>query len=242
VAQVRNILNDHNLTYNETDLWFRLLVLHAYHAGPGNVRCVINSLQPTAGGVDLLKKVWQTECGGFKNESQNYSQIALATLLYFDSIIQQGDTVFMVQGDKYFRNYSRTKFKPTEAYDYLNNCLAYYEEDLVEGTLPYNDFMKRISRLRKEYTHLANSLTNGIVDVVLNQYPATEEHVNALAYALTRKLRYEDAIALLKLNVEMHPSSAAAHDSLAKAYFTTGNRQLAAVYSSRSEALNRKEN
>jgi hypothetical protein len=99
----------------------------------------------------------------------------------------------------------------------------------VEGTLPYADFMKRIGKLRKEYTHLANSLTNGMVDVVLNEYPATEEHVNALAYSLSRKLRYDDAIALLKLNVEMHPSSAAAHDSLAKAYFTTGNRQMAAV-------------
>jgi len=242
VQQVKNILDEHHLAYKETDLWFRLLVLHAYHAGPGNVRCVINSLQPEAGGVELLKKIWQTECGGFKNESQNYSQIALAALLNFDQILMQGDTVFLVQGDKYFRHYSRTKYKPTEAYDYLNNSLALYEEDLLEGTLPYADFMKRISRLRKEYTHLAKSITNGMVDVVLNEYPATEEQVNALAYALTRKQRYDDAIALLKLNVEMHPSSAAAHDSLARAYSYTGNRQMAALYSSRSEALGRKEN
>jgi len=89
VAQVKSILDEQQLAYKETDMWFRLLVLHAYHAGPGNVRCVINTLNPQAGGVELLKRIWQTECRGFKNESQNYSQIALATMLYFDQIISQ---------------------------------------------------------------------------------------------------------------------------------------------------------
>lgn len=242
VAQVKDMLNAQGLTYTETDLWFRLLVLHAYHAGPGNVRCVISSLNPKEGGVELLRKVWQTECRGFKNESQNYSQIALATLLQFDQLLMQdGDTVFVVQGDKYFHRYDRNKMKPTEAYDYLNMCLSHYEEDLVEGVLPYADFMKRITRLRKEYTLLAKSVTNGM-DVVLNQYPATSEHINKLAYTLTKKQRYDDAIALLKLNVEMHPTSVAAHDSLARAYYVSGNRQMAELYSSKSLALSKKVN
>jgi hypothetical protein len=241
IAQVKALLDEHHMQYQESDLWFRLLVLHAYHAGPGNVRCVINSLNPQSGGVELIRKIWQTECGGFKNESQNYSQISLATLLYFEQIIGGSDTVFLVQGDKAFRNYNRGKLKPTQAYDYLNNCLALYEDDLLEGTLPYADFMKRVAHLRKEYTYQAKYLTNGMVDIVLNQYPASDEHIRAFAYALARKQRYDDAIALLKINCEMHPTSIAAHDSLAKVYSDSGNKQMAALYSSKSLALMKKE-
>jgi tetratricopeptide (TPR) repeat protein len=205
------------------------------------VRCVITALNPSEGGVELLRKVWQTECRGFKNESQNYSQIALATQLQFDQLLMQdGDTVYLVQGDKYFHRYDR-KQKPTEAYIYLNNCLDQYETDLVEGVLPYNDFMKRITLLHKEYTRLARSVAGGM-EVTLNPYPATADHINQLAYSLTKKQRYEEALALLKLNVEMHPTSAAAHDSLARAYFITGNRQLAEMHSSKSMALSKKEN
>ena len=87
VRPVRNYLKSFQLEFDETDLWFRLLVLHAYHAGPGNVAAVLQKIQPTEGGIPLMQKVWSTEAAGFKNASQNYSQLALASMLQVDHLM-----------------------------------------------------------------------------------------------------------------------------------------------------------
>jgi hypothetical protein len=64
----------------------------------------------TVESIKLFEKIWQTTCGGFKNESQNYSQIALASLINFNALIEQtGDTVFLVKGDVLLKNYNRKK-------------------------------------------------------------------------------------------------------------------------------------
>lgn len=86
IPSVKSILQAHNIPYNETDLWFRLLVMHVYHAGATNVRAVINKIQPTQGGQELIKQIWSTTAGSFGNSSQNYSQVALATQLLLHEI------------------------------------------------------------------------------------------------------------------------------------------------------------
>jgi hypothetical protein len=80
---------------NEFSLWFRLTVLHIYHAGAGNVEGVLtNVVKPTTGGKDLITTIWRSEYGNFKNSSQNYSQLALASLLVLDRIVKtQCDSV-----------------------------------------------------------------------------------------------------------------------------------------------------
>lgn len=94
IPQARNIVQKWNLPPNENELWFRLLVLHIYHAGAGNVNGAINKIAPDTYGPQLLQRLWRTEYGGFKNASQNYSQIALASLLELDQIVKQNaDTV-----------------------------------------------------------------------------------------------------------------------------------------------------
>lgn len=87
IPEAKEILNRHNISYNEQDLWFRLFVLHVYHAGAYNVATVINKIQPEKGGNELIQKMWQTEAGRFRNASQNYTQLALAAMLIFDEII-----------------------------------------------------------------------------------------------------------------------------------------------------------
>jgi hypothetical protein len=95
IPEARRILNKHNITYQEDDLWFRLFVLHIYHAGAGNVQGLIASLNPTEGGQGLITKMWQSEWGGFKNASQNYSQVALASLLRLHDLIYAScDSIF----------------------------------------------------------------------------------------------------------------------------------------------------
>lgn len=95
VPQAIRILTKHDIAFNEQDLWFRLFVLHIYHAGAGNVQGLIDSISPTEGGQALITKMWQSEWGGFKNASQNYSQVALASLLRLHELIYSScDAVF----------------------------------------------------------------------------------------------------------------------------------------------------
>ncbi|MFN4909685.1 MAG: transglycosylase SLT domain-containing protein [Flavobacteriales bacterium] len=78
IPEARKILNSHGITYNETDLWFRLYVMHIYHAGPGNVSAVTKKIQPREGSMELIKQMWINTAAGFGNSSQNYSQLAIA--------------------------------------------------------------------------------------------------------------------------------------------------------------------
>lgn len=87
IPSARNILDTLGIPYNESDLWFRLLVMHIYHAGAGNVRSAINKLCPNQGGIELINNLWQTEANGFRNASQNYSQVILAAHLEYTSFI-----------------------------------------------------------------------------------------------------------------------------------------------------------
>lgn len=235
IPYIKKFLDEKGVIYSETDLWFRLLVLHAYHAGAGNVRCVIDAINPSSGGVKLFEKIWQTTCGGFKNESQNYSQIALASLINFNALIEQtGDTVFLVKGDVLLKNYNRKKLKPWEAFDYLNACLDTYEKDFIDDMVTYDYFLKRVNTIRAEFVHLAGMITQSQKDIVFRKYPAGEAHLTNLATQLTKRQRYEDAIRLLKLNLDEYPSDISSLDSLARLYRITGDHKNAEIYSNKA--------
>jgi hypothetical protein len=88
IPETEKILHKWNIDYQQQDLWFRLLVLHVYHAGAGNVNSAVSVMQPKEGGQEFIKTLWQTESRGFRNASQNYSQIALAALLELDQLLQ----------------------------------------------------------------------------------------------------------------------------------------------------------
>jgi hypothetical protein len=81
------MLEKRGMAWCETDLWYRLLVLHTYHAGAGNVEKVLAAINPEVGNMDLIKKIWVTKAGAFGNSSQNYSQLAIATLLELDKLM-----------------------------------------------------------------------------------------------------------------------------------------------------------
>jgi hypothetical protein len=89
IPRAKEILDSNQITYEESDLWFRLFVLHVYHAGYGNVKAVVDAIKPTEGSSKLIKTMWQTSAGKFRNASQNYTQLALAALMIFDEIIEQ---------------------------------------------------------------------------------------------------------------------------------------------------------
>ena len=92
IPEAKRILEKHQLSYNETDLWFRLFVLHVYHAGALNVAAVVDKIQPTEGSQELIKAMWQNSAAGFGNNSQNYTQLALAAQLILHDMVYQNCT------------------------------------------------------------------------------------------------------------------------------------------------------
>jgi len=87
IPEAKVILDGKGISYNENDLWFRLFVLHVYHAGAYNVAGVINKINPEKGGTELIQAMWITENGKFRNASQNYTQLALAAMLIFEKML-----------------------------------------------------------------------------------------------------------------------------------------------------------
>lgn len=81
IPNTKAILDSLRITYNENDLWFKLLVMHSYHAGAGNVRQAIYTFMPTQGDMSLIYNLWHAETRHFRSASQNYSQLVLAAML-----------------------------------------------------------------------------------------------------------------------------------------------------------------
>jgi len=94
IPSAKTLLDTLKIPYCESDLWFRLLVMHIYHAGAGNVRAALNKLCPNQGGIELINNLWQIEANGFRNASQNYSQVILAAHLEYISFLINNSTEF----------------------------------------------------------------------------------------------------------------------------------------------------
>ncbi|MBD3638831.1 MAG: hypothetical protein HUJ25_15870 [Crocinitomicaceae bacterium] len=93
IPEAKRILGKFGIAITKKDefkLWFRLTVLHLYHAGAGNVdKLLTHVVRPTIGGQGFIDDIWHSEYGNFGNSSQNYSQLALASLLVLDDLIHQ---------------------------------------------------------------------------------------------------------------------------------------------------------
>lgn len=87
IPEAKRILDSHGLTYKEDDIWFRLFVLHVYHAGAGNVSAVVDKIAPEQGNMEIITAMWQNTAAQFGNNSQNYSQLALASQLILHDIV-----------------------------------------------------------------------------------------------------------------------------------------------------------
>lgn len=77
-------------------------------------------------------------------------------------------------------------------------------------------------------------IKNGTPDNV----SVSENRINNLGYTLLRQKKVLEAIALLKLNVEFYPNAWNTYDSLAEAYMTNGDKDLAIANYKKSLELN----
>jgi hypothetical protein len=85
------ILGERNIDFKPSDLWFKLIVLHVYHAGAGNVAAALDAMpvKPGRGSLELIATLWQTKAASFGNASQNYSQLALANTLILYNLLEK---------------------------------------------------------------------------------------------------------------------------------------------------------
>lgn len=82
IPKARTLLDCFGIShYSENELWFKLLVMHIYHAGFYNVQNALFSFMPTEGGMNLIYRLWRVQTSRFKSASQNYSQLILAAML-----------------------------------------------------------------------------------------------------------------------------------------------------------------
>ncbi len=88
IPSARSIATSAGLTVDESAIWFRLLTLHVYHAGAGNVKAVVEACGKVESGEQLIQKMWVTTAASFGNSSQNYSQLALAAHLQLSEIVK----------------------------------------------------------------------------------------------------------------------------------------------------------
>lgn len=100
IPYTRKMLTEQQIPFHENDLFFRCLVLHCYHAGPGNVKAALQKINKQYSGMDLIIRLWNTESAGFKNASQNYSQVALAALLELEEMIHLRYDMICAYGDE----------------------------------------------------------------------------------------------------------------------------------------------
>lgn len=93
IPYTRSMLEKRGIAYNENDLWFRLLVLHVYHAGAGNVDKALNVVDPCEGGIGVIEQLWQTKAGSFGKSSQSYSQLAVSALIELDMVLGRNPVI-----------------------------------------------------------------------------------------------------------------------------------------------------
>ncbi|MCI0691639.1 serine hydrolase [candidate division KSB1 bacterium] len=73
-----------------------------------------------------------------------------------------------------------------------------------------------------------------------NNVAVDEGRINGLGYELLRQKKYAAAIAVFKLNVELHPQSSNTYDSLGEGYMMNGDKELAIENYKKSLELNPK--
>ena len=87
IPYTRSMLTKRGIAFDENSLWFRLLVMHVYHAGAGNVEKALVVINPCEGGISLIETLWHTKAGAFGKSSQSYSQLAISALIELDIVL-----------------------------------------------------------------------------------------------------------------------------------------------------------
>ena len=103
---------------------------------------------------------------------------------------------------------------------------------IPEGVMvPYEQLMAgKLAEAVEGYKKIKSEKPNAVV--------VSETRLNDLGYSLLQQNKVTEAITVFKVNVELYPRSANTYDSLAEAYMTNGEKQLAIANYKKSVELN----
>lgn len=121
-------------------------------------------------------------------------------------------------------------FPQTALQEMLANIEKIANKKSIADTLFRTISEKNVTAAIQQYHHLKATQAS--------DYEFGERELNRLGYRLLREQKLSDAIAVFKLNVEAHPQSANAYDSLGEAYMTNGDKALAIENYKKSLTLN----
>ena len=154
--------------------------------------------------------------------------------MVFERFINQNkDSVWLVEGERQFAEYKKTKRSNAPKIELLKNSMESYSDDLIDGTIPADFFISRMEKIQSE---LAVYKKTG----KLNEKTETSLSMNrflAMGGNLMRKRQLDDAIKILKLNIEHYPNCVTAYDSLSRIYKLQGKKQLALMYDQKGAAI-----
>lgn len=236
VVEAKRLLDKYAIAYDEHDLWFRLFVMHIYHSGAGNLSKAMEVMQPTQGGMSFIRRLWRTEAGGFKNESQNYTQVALAAMVTFDRLLNsesESDTVYLVHGDKFISDLKDGRKVCVDTIAYLNDCMEAYGADLVEGVIPVSYFLESDAKLVYQLNQICDDR---------NQCPGLSptrrsERFATCASKLITKRKYKEAVALLEESLQLNPLSVMSYNLIISAYSQDKNLVMVEKYSTERDEM-----
>lgn len=217
VVEAKRLLDKYAIQYNEHDLWFRLFVMHIYHSGAGNLSKALEVMQPRSGGIDFIRQLWRTEAGGFKNESQNYSQVALAAMVMFDRLLNsesESDTVHLVHGDKRIIDLKDGRKICVDTLAYLNDCLEAYGSDVVEGVIPTNYFFESDAKVLYQIERFCKDQQSC---PELSPVRRSERYCD-YANKLITKRKFKDAISILQKSLDINPLSVNSYNLIIASY------------------------
>ena len=97
--------------------------------------------------------------------------------------------------------------------------------------VPYELLMAgKLAEAAEGYKKIKSEKPNNVV--------VSETRLNDLGYSLLQQKKVAEAITVFKVNVDLYPQSANVYDSLAEAYMTNGEKQLAIANYKKSVELN----
>ncbi len=96
--------------------------------------------------------------------------------------------------------------------------------DMIDGTIDFNTYQTKTTALKNQLAKI-NS-----------KYPVNESHYVSLASELMIKRMNEEAVSILKNNLDLFPNSVSTSDSLSKAYKNLGKLELSQKYANQGKS------
>jgi tetratricopeptide (TPR) repeat protein len=117
---------------------------------------------------------------------------------------------------------------------YYIECYNVFGDDLVEGVIPVNHYLRSISNVEKELMEYCRR--NNIRCASMSVFEKSERY-SELASRLLVKRKSDDAIVILEKALELNPLSVSSYNRIMQAYRQKKNQEKVNHYSARMEEV-----